>query len=52
MKKLTQCGHLQNFEHSKNAFLNCFKSFKLYWGARKLTGENLKLVWAEFLTIS
>jgi hypothetical protein len=22
------------------------------WGARKLTGENLKLVWAEFSTIS
>ncbi len=22
------------------------------WGAQKLTGENLKLVWAEFSTIS
>jgi hypothetical protein len=22
------------------------------WGARKLTGENLRLVWAEFSTIS
>jgi hypothetical protein len=22
------------------------------WGARKLTGENLKLVWAEFSTLS
>ncbi len=24
----------------------------LHWGARKLMGENLKLVWAEFSTIS
>jgi hypothetical protein len=24
----------------------------LDWGARKLTGENLKLVWAEFSTLS
>jgi hypothetical protein len=24
----------------------------IHWGARKLTGENLKVVWAEFSTLS
>jgi hypothetical protein len=24
----------------------------LFWGAQKLTGENLKLAWAEFSTLS
>ncbi len=27
-------------------------SEELFWGAKKLTGENLKLFWAEFSTIS
>ncbi len=32
--------------------LNCILQGVSIWGARKLTGENLKVVWAEFSTLS
>ncbi len=28
------------------------KTFIIIWGAQNLTGENLKVVWVEFLTLS
>jgi len=28
------------------------RKYRLYWGARYLTGKNLKVVWVKFLTLS
>ncbi len=33
-------------------FMRLTKLLVSIWGAQKLTGENLKVVWAEFSTLS